>query len=328
MKLPKIEEHINKKSNRVKSVVAFIGLGSGAMAATHGLPGLAGLGFIIPMALDAYTMHNLLNGKRGFKTRLALYEPIFKTSMKKWIKKYVNEPENILEKKYRAIFLNAWLNSKFLKLDDVSDIYAEPFEDLSNELKKKGLTKYHLDMLFNPYSESQSEKVYGEKINFNFFINEDKNNPEKVAIAKKVYCEEYSEIGLAAKQFLRNRDCDGLLMLQDYKFTSIDYSLIETYINEPQKESDNFFKTTIITDEIDVILPKIVEQENDIKKLKILGNYCHKVLTTEEIIDDSTLKSMQTVIKSKIDYIELSTEMNSQEEKPGIQLKKEKRMKV
>jgi hypothetical protein len=327
MKLPRIEQQINKKGNRVKSIVAFLGLGSGAMAAAHGLPGLAGLGVIIPMAFDAYTMHKLLNGKRGFKTRLALYEPIFKTSMKKWIKKYVNEPEDIIEKKYRVIFLNAWLNSKFLKLDDVSAIYSEPFKELSNELKKRGLTKYHLDMLFNPYTESKSKDMFGEAVNFNLFINEDKNNLDKVSIAKKVY-EEYSEIGLAAKQFLNNKSCDGLLMLQDYKFTSMDYSLIKTYINEPKQESYNPFSYIMIGEVIETVLPKIVEAENDVEKLKILGNYCHKVLTTEEIIDDSTLKSMQTVIKSKISYIELSSEINAQEILPGIQPKKEKRMKV
>jgi hypothetical protein len=195
-------------------------------------------------------------------------------------------------------------------------------------LKRKGLAKYKLDLLFNNYTDI-TDSFGGKKeiVDFNFFINEDKKDPEKMAIAKKVY-EEYSDIGLAAHQFLKNNNCDGLLMLQDYKFTATDYSLIEAYNKTTPKESYNPFQNTIITDEVDALLPKIVEYENDIAKLKILGDYCNKMLTTEDLFDFSAMNSMRTVIKSKIDYIELSAEINAQEILPGIQPKKEKRMKV
>lgn len=325
MNLPKIEQQINKKSNRVKSVFAFMGLGSAALAASYGWAGFAGIGFMIPVAFDTYTMNNLLKEKQGFKTNLLFYELIFKKSMKNWIEKYVNEPEDILEKKYRVIFLNLWLSHKRLKLDNISDRFFEHFEDISSDLIKKGLSKYPLELLFNEYGLSKSKEYYGEIIDANFFINEDKNDSKKLTIAKKVY-EEYSEIGMAAKQFLRNNACDGLLMLQDYKFTSTDYKVIQDYINTPKHEGFDLFSLTMVLDEVERVLPKIIEVENDTSQLKILGKYCHKVLTEKELIDNSKMKSMEVLIKRKIDYLELVSEIEIKTELNPT--KKEKRTKI
>jgi hypothetical protein len=327
MKLPKIEKQINKKSNRVKSVLAFMGLGSAALATSYGWQAFAGIGFIIPVAMDAYTMNKLLNEKKGFKTNLLFYEPIFKRSMKKWIQKYVNEPDNIIEKKYRVLFMKLWLSHKRLDLDNISDQFFEHFEDISSELTKKGLCKYPLDMLFNKYTESKSEEYFGEKINANFFINEDQNDPEKIAIAKKIY-EEYAEIGLAGRQFLNNNACDGLLMLQDYKFTSADYSLIENYTKQPKGDFGLLSDIIMVVDEIEKVLPKIIEAENEPSKLQILHNYCNYVLTNKEFIDDSTMKLMEATIKSKIDYIELKSEIDIQDDLSVNEPVKIKRAKI
>jgi hypothetical protein len=259
-------------------------------------------------------MNNLLKDKAGFKTSLLFYEPIFKSSMKKWIIKYVNEPDNLFEKKYRIIFMKLWLSHKRLDLDNISDQFFEHFENVSSELVKKGLSKYPLDMLFNKYTESKSKEYFGEQINANFFINEDKNDPEKVEIAKKVY-QEYADIGIAGKQFLNNNACDGLLMLQDYKFTSTDYVLIENYINQPPIGDFGLFSDSlIIVSEIEKILPKIIEAENDPSKLQILHNYCNYLLTNKEIIDNSTIKSIESTIKRKIDYIDLKSEIDIKED--------------
>jgi hypothetical protein len=327
MKLPKIEEEINKKGSRINSALGFLALGASAVVASYGLPGLASLVVAMPLAFDAYTMKNLLNEQKGSKTNLLFYEPIFKNGMKKWVRNYLEDSEDISEKKYKVVLLSLWMRHKKLSMESLFDFDYEAFDEVSDELSQKKLTKFPLVFLLSP-QESHIQENYGKDLTPDYFIKEDINYPERIEIAKKVY-QEYINTGMASKQFLTNQPCEGLLLLQDGKFTATDYLIIDNFnkqqfLQENKNEHSPLQSIALGGEKAKEVLVKIVENEEDTSKLKILESYCHKAIELKSFIDSSAIEEMIGLLKTKIKYTELKKEMNVNEETP----KKTKKPKI
>ncbi len=329
MQIPKIEKEIIKKKNRVNSALAFIGAGVGAMVATHGLSGLGFASFAIPVAFDVYTMNNLLNGKREWKTKLALYEPLFHRGMRKWVNQYVNSSEDLLEKKYKLIFLKLWLNHKNLSLENLTGFTHDIFDKLSEDLRKEKLCEYHIDLLFNSYS-GDLEKIYGKKVTTMTFIEDDSSYPERLDIAKKVY-EEYANFGIIGKALTRKEKFEPLLKLQEYKLTNADYQEIEKYTKElTQKDQFAYYIDDPYVDNATLLLKEVLHNENDIKHLTIIENFCRQVIKIEDDGNFPSLAELANAAKVRIGYLDLGHEINNKDEPKPEQSepKKIKKMKL
>jgi hypothetical protein len=309
MKLSKIEEQINKKSNHLAASVGFLGVGMSALMATKGLQALSLCFIAIPLTIDIFTLKHLNNESKNHKYGLTLYKPFFHFGMKNWIKKYINKSDDIHEKKYKYIFLSVWLNHKKIDFSDLVFSSSDLFTDFKKELREQNLFNYELESLSNEYILS------GDKYRrIDAILEEDKKYPKRLEIARKVY-EEYAETGMAGKALTKDREFELFAFLQDYKFTSTDYEFIDSYkiieSSHPQLFQRNIEEYTENTKKA---LKLIVEKEGEISKLNILWNFFNKrILNADEMIDKlDSMKEIRHVIENKISYIELSNEMNTQ----------------
>jgi hypothetical protein len=294
MKKPKIEEQILKQRNLIGATATFLSLGGAALIATQGLSILPLLTASVPLVIDIFTLNELAKKDTNFKTMFHICDPTFKTRMGSWFKKYINQTDDLIEKKYRAIFLQAWVNQKQIPMKELVSSKFNEFGYLFGELREKKLTIY-------PLYQSTDHTFITDVIDF---LNEDKNDPEKIAKAKKIY-EEYKEEGIVGKSFIENNQFAAYSFLQDHKLTAKDYEVIEQYNPPPKKRLD------IYEDTVKEIIENILDTENNIKHLKILDGYCNKVLTqkTSNSLGFYDIINMQKAITSKIEYLELSGEL-------------------
>lgn len=221
-----------------------------------------------------------------------------------WFKKYINQTDDLIEKKYKAIFLHVWVYQKRLKMKDLVSSKFTVFNDLFNELKQKKLTNYSIHL-------SPQENFIRDIVDF---LNEDKSDPKKIATAKKVY-EEYQGEGALGRAFLENIQFAGFSYLQEHKFTPEDYKVIEQC---------NFHRRLdIYEDTVKEIMENILDKEDNLKHLKILDNHCIQILKNKTSLDAGSIINMQKAITNKIEYLELNEELESKDNS-SIKLKKMK----
>jgi len=304
MQKPKIEQEIRKRRNRVISVVGFLGLGMGALAATKGLGALPLCFIAIPLAIDSFTLHHLSNDNYK-KYGLTLYKPFFQLGIKRWINKYLEKSKNVHEKKYKYMLLSSWLEHKNIPFDDISFSDFNIFEVLQKEMRKGNVSNQQLQLL-----SSYHIMGYNRYEKFAKILEEDKQNTEIIEIAKEVY-KEYFNSGIAGKSFINQKEFSAFVTLQNYKFTPKDYELIDStkiVINDHP-----LFRIDIkeYSDESKKALHSIVENEEDINNLNILKNFCIKKLEqADEVIDSvDSLKKLKQIVEKKIEYIELGKEL-------------------
>jgi hypothetical protein len=306
MKLPKIEERVLQKRNNIAFTSAFFGLGAGIFVATCGLSAIHLLMVAIPLGIDVYTLSNLGNENRKYKTGLSLYEPFFKLGMSRWVKNYLKKSDNLIEKKYKAVFLHSWLKYKKLSIDDLVYPGFKAFDELFYDLKSKKLSNY---LLYSSAAKWSSTSL-------SEFLHDDKNHPERLEIAKKVY-QEYSNVGMAGNAFLENEDFNSYLLLQDNKFTKKDYEVIDAC---PIISNDHpMFRVDIVEypEESKNALKTIIENEHNLNNLNILKKFCIKKLKqADELIDKvNSIKDFKELLEIKIEYIELGKELGLENNK-------------
>jgi hypothetical protein len=310
MKIPQIEKQIKKRGHLIVACTSFLGLGMTAISAVTATPLVTTMliNIVSPLILDFIAIETMLNkGKLPMNTNLLTDH--FKTNIKKLINDYIENSENITEKKYKVACLALWTKYKEIDFNKIASQHM--FLELSGEINKENMTNsiFPLYGLFEK-DINDIKSMFGVEPSVKTFLKDDADDSWKINIAKKVY-EEYSELGMAAKAFLNRNDFMGLLMIQDYKFSSKDYSLIEKYLENAQKgieQHDKSFRTVeLYSDTTKEALTKIIEAEDNIKHLEIIKRYC------SEILCKSSLEIFASLADKKINYIEMNKDLDTKD---------------
>jgi hypothetical protein len=321
MNKPQIQTFFEQQKKSISNKIAFLGIGAGAILFNKHLNWIAPIiiGAIIPMVVDLKEVNDLIKNKSYESgTRFTFF---LNKSLKKWTDKYINSSDSLVDKKYKTLFLQLWCEHKETSFDDIIYSNSQLFKDLSQSLISEGITKNNLfEMMID---SSKSVGSNGERVVIKDFFLEDLNNPERLAIAKKVF-EEYQDIGLIGKSFLRRSNYDALLHLQNYKFSEQDYEIIKKH-TEDLENGKNHFAISLAHSSINYhryqdlnneIANRLIDAEDNPNKLKILNRYYDiliKRVANEAYTTDSYLKLFNETneyIKAKIDYLELSNEVN------------------
>jgi len=305
---PQIELEIEKQKKDILKYSSFLILGLEGITTviTKEISPLIPL-LAAPVIVDILAIKNILNEKKRNKISLMFYKPFFKKNLIKWTQNYLNDSENLTEKKYKLIFLNLWANHKEIPLDIIFD--KKIISDLSNELIQKKETAYSLeDMFYMNFSlvmRAQNKEIIPKT-----FLDEDNNNLNKKKIAKKIY-KEFEDIGMAAKAFITGKEISFLLDMQDYRFNENDFVFINEYIKDnPTKDiySINYLNP-YLNDTINT-LNKVISNEDNINNLNTLKNYCENM---KEKDHDSMMEQVQELEKSlnvKFEYVNMKKELS------------------
>jgi hypothetical protein len=323
MEKPNIEKEIKKQGNIIAGVGAFLGLGATAISAATASPltTLMLCGAMTPFFIDIITLKFLIEKPKILHHDIWFLDKPFKKNINKWISKYLDNSQNLTEKKYKVGCLSLWMRHEGINVNKIMNTGI--FKKLSEELViKEEVEKYiPLQYLFGEQRDS-IKNIFGVDPSVQTFLEYDKNEPYKLEIAKNVY-KEYSKIGMAAGAFLNRTNFEELLILQDYKFTKEDYSTIKVYLenfkNDGEKHPIEFQTMKLYSPETEEILIKLIENENNIDHLEILNRYC------SEILAKSRLEQFSKVIDKKIDYIELNGQLES---KDNVAITKVKKIKI
>lgn len=309
---PRIELQIERHQKEILKYSSFIALGFGAAVSiiNKEMAILAPI-LAMPFAVDAIATKKFLNERKKNKTQLFAYKPFFKKSLSKWMKEYLNDSENLTEKKYKLIFLNLWAKHKQIPIDMIFN--KDVISELSDELIKKGETSYSLkDMFYGSSVIPLLIKLQKLEIVPNKFWEEDKNNAKKITIAKKIY-EEFAEIGMAGKMLIAGQDFNVLLQLQDYKFSELDFNFIKQYLEDSKEIKKEIYSINYITPYIDDTIEtinKIISYEDNITNLNILSNYCENMKNKGYAPMMEQVKELQKAINVKFEYLNMSQELN------------------
>jgi hypothetical protein len=308
MKKPGIEKEFKKNGNLISGCGAFLGVGIGAVAATTMSPlfMVMTVGAMTPLLTDVIGI-KLLVSKKGFVHKTSfLYKP-FKKMMKKWIDNYIENSDSLTEKKYKVACLSLWVQHKELDLNQIGDLSM--FRALSEELDAKNERKAIFPLFHMFYKDQLDTKnQYGVEATIDSFLNADKYEPEKIEIAKKVYSE-YSNLGIAAENFLNRNNFEGPLKLQDYKLTPQDYEVIKQYKGPNLKALMD--STKLYSQEAVDTMKKIIDVEDNTDNLKILQNYCVSISMQVQGFTriPTNFNIFPKIIETKISYLKLHKEL-------------------
>jgi hypothetical protein len=307
MKLPKIENQIKVQEKKALKLGAFISLGLSA-AATTIEPAIA---LLIPFVAihvisDVVGVELFLNDHKKEKW---FTSNIFKKKLNNWFENYIKNSETLTEQKYKAIFFSLWLKHKEIPLNDLID--SQQIKNLAEELLVNKETVYYLPNAFQdnvPYATKLTKK----EINLEKFLEEDKKNPRKINIAKKVY-EEFSHMGLAAKLFVTGKDFSHLLYLQDYKFSDDDYELIKKFTTELKIDAKTYsilYLNAYSQNTINAV-HQLINYENSLDNLKILNSYCEQLEEKGYAKNMEHASELKKTLNSKINYLNMEKEIGN-----------------
>lgn len=306
MQIPEIEQKVKTYGRRISFLAVFLGLclpDLHELVQSHTIFQLDLFFMVISvifLALTGYSTTAVIRNNYFFNSRsrsfspaeiiLLLpfvnlmfsfyYLPLFINPLTRYIKRYINKSSNLTEKKYKTICLKLWMDDRGIVFG--RDTEKTLFTRLARELRQKGETKYNLSNLFRPDIYTPHVLFDDErKINGTFakdFLNEDKFNPEKLEIAKKVYTE-FSQFGMAGRAFISGHHIDEILFFQDYQLNEIDYE----YIKEFTKDLDERINVTfgVYDDNQQAIIKKTLTNENNINNVEILEIYFYKMLIVD-----------------------------------------------
>lgn len=311
MTKPSIEKEIKKQGNLVLGFSAFLGLGATTLTVMN-MPVINALmlcGSMTPFLIDIVSLKLLIEKPQTIHHNIWFLDRPFKKRVTKWIQDYIDNSDNLTEKKYKVGMLSLWMRHEGITVEKVMNpgIFKELSEELfnKNEIEKQ----FPLQYLFGEHKNAIRD-IYGIDPTVKALLEEDKYNPEKIEIAKEVY-KEYSKLGMAGKAFLHRNCFEELLILQDYKFTTKDYDLIEEFVDDFKKHNKQCPISTIhyLTNwgETSLFLNRIINEEDNVNHLGKLWKYC------SEILSDSNLRHYAQIVEKRIEYLQLDSQLEVKE---------------
>lgn len=258
-----------------------------------------------------------------------------------WLPNYLEQSESLTEKKYKLLFIYALLHDKESYIYSIIPESSTLIKNIETELIENNETKLKITELFPEnqikilmaYHHSRIDKYYKNSKNddslfFSDFIDEDKINPEKSVIARKVY-KDFSNLGLLGNAIINDsiHYIELLLEMQNFKLNNLDVEKIKQRLSIIENTKKPLVEPPFCTDE--VLLEKLILNEDYIvglKELQKFYSYKSKIhLYMNE--DEFSFYNVDKLIETRINYLTLAKEMiqldNNNE--PGVKkIKKNK----
>jgi hypothetical protein len=177
-----------------------------------------------------------------------IYSEINKKNNYTWLKNYLENSDNLIEKKYKLICLKIFFNDKKDIVDNFIDNYKDIIENVSKELKEKNLINYEIIDLFllgkNLFS------YQNKSFSYNFI--KPLESQDELEIAQKVYLD-FQNGGMLGRtmQKFGSEIFQILVKLQNYRLSEEDKKSIHNVINmlnNPQGMFNSIDKTYYIHD--------------------------------------------------------------------------------
>jgi hypothetical protein len=271
-----------------------------------------------------------------------LSDELYKKKFGQWLPTYLEQSENLTEKKYKLLFIHALLEDKHAYIYSMIPESSALMENIEKELIDSNETKLKITDLFpidpfkgtNAYHPSKIIRYYkssedDESSFLKDFFNEDNDNPEKLVIARKVY-NDFENLGLVGNALINDRifNIELLLKMQNFKLNNTDIKKIQERTSLIGANVTKLFPPICTNEDV---LNKIIFNEDNISNLKAIQDFYSiqsQLIHSSLYEDDFSFDDFNNTIKTKIDYLTLSKEMNHFENENQPTLIKSKKVKV
>lgn len=239
---------------------------------------------------------------------------------------YLKNFENLTEAKYKVVTLGAFLEVKNIRLESMPSVESM-VETISEEIIRKNESSFNIRNLFarantidkmrNPFYKTYQDK----NSHFDNIFNEDKNNQEKINIAKKIWSD-FSSVGLLTQLLISNsaniecfaelqhfkfNQCD-LLKLKENSKTQKDYKPMASSSMYSLKKHKHIWQQLIVNED-SIINLELIEEVliND----AYIGHAIVNSLVMQGItpMHNESENEFLKMISKKIDYLELITQI-------------------
>lgn len=150
MSRPNIVKEIKMQGNLISGFGAFLGLGAVTIIGVNVpvLPTLMICGAMTPYIIDVLSLKWLIEEPKAMNHELWFLDKPFKKRVSKWISNYIDNSENLTEKKYKVGCLSLWMRHEGIELEKF--VNKGIFRDLSTELwnQKEIKNNFPLQYLF------------------------------------------------------------------------------------------------------------------------------------------------------------------------------------
>jgi hypothetical protein len=270
------------------------------------------LSFLYICYLGLISIRFFLGLSGSFK--LVFSNIIYRQVIKFYIYKYIHKSDNLIEKKYKILFLHLWFLSEdiFLHTSTPEHYFWKKIIERVDQELYKNLLGSGLALLYDKY----------EREDFFYFFNEDISNKEIFNIIKKIY-KDYECCGMVMKKaFTDNRiqvnDAESILIIQDYSLTSADIDMIK-FISE-QINSYSYIDFNFNTE----IFNEIVNKEDRTDILLLLKDMLTKlknesthffIMSTINAYNqnrthgDHKIDLYMKIVDRKIEYLTMKSEL-------------------
>jgi hypothetical protein len=249
-----------------------------------------------------------------------LSEQKYRTEFKEWMTNYLNKSNNLTEKKYKLLFIHIFLNEKNAYIYDILPESTTLIKDIGKELIDNNESQFHIEYLFKiepfkkgKFSISEYYKDSEDDDNFFFindFIKEDKNNFDKLNIAKQVY-KDFENVGLLGNALINANisSVELIAEMQNFKLNLFDTEKIKNRLISIKKSSYKYLNYMCYSDEH--ILNNLILNEENIEALTVLKSFYeyHNSISSSE--DDFDFINFNKSIKMRIEYLTLNQELIS-----------------
>lgn len=216
-----LEESLKAVNNKHLSLLGFVGVGAAALLAVSPVLGMFPAIGVLPFTIMTLVTRYRLNNDLQFAVSGDEYSKKFNNTLDE----YIDNSENITEKKYKFLLSQIFLQHKNIKYHELRLHNNEKIDQLEDEIIHTKESSLYANILFGEYvRESRGTTPPG----FIDFIDEDIHHPNKIDIAKKVY-KDYADMGIIGKNFLTSAwgMTEFCAVLQDYTLSSNDIKHIE-----------------------------------------------------------------------------------------------------
>jgi hypothetical protein len=246
-----------------------------------------------------------------------------KNNFRKWVHSYLNNSENLTEKKYKLIFISIYMRKHHHYIDNILDKEDTLITDISKEIIENNESKFNIDSLFNknPFNEINVYLINTKtrSISIEDIVNEDQNNPEKLAIAQKIY-NSFAKIGILGEAIMNNwESTQYLLEMQNFKLNNADIKKFEEQLAKTKYDNNGLMLNISrfpVYRNIDN-LTKLIINEDDTEVLSMLKQfYFNNTYTARMEYDPFNYQekaieinqAIQDALNTKIEYLEIKNE--------------------
>lgn len=303
----KIERRIHNITKAKMGLGAFCTLGFSALATpVLTIPGLiVGIPLLLSSLLDVMSIKE--NKVPIYKEGALLHIP--NKFNNAWLKRYLDDSDNHLEKKYKLICLKLFSDYKNFNLYDFIGKNSTLIQEISQEIKQQTGSEYDVSKIFN-YARGQLSED-----NFIFEYIKPLENDNERKIAQKVYAE-FQHIGILGHIIGSwNIDTFHFLMdLQEYEFSKEDKLAIKNHIKKIHTNNsfnDNMIKKHTIINILEntSIMENFIKLNNVFEDLSLIKEF---IIALNKPIDSPDAIGITKEIQIKIDYLSITHELTTE----------------